>query len=99
VSHENMQKIRPFFSLLLVISTLFSIVFLQLEIRRVGYSVLKLSSQEKQMLDRFRSRSVDLAKISGPQSLRQVAKSHLPLRKAQPGQIIQMTEQGIVIIQ
>ncbi len=99
MSKEQAQRYRPFFSLLLIISTLFAIVFFQLEIRRLGYEVLKLSRQEKSLRDQVRVKSVDLARMTGPQSLQQVARNQLTLKKAQPGQIIQMTDQGVVLTQ
>ncbi|MEK7355447.1 MAG: histidine kinase [Bdellovibrionota bacterium] len=76
---------------------LFAVVFCKMELRRVGYSVLKLSREERKMRDLERQQSIMLAKITRPDRLQSVADARLHLKRAESGQIIQMTERGIAL--
>jgi hypothetical protein len=89
----------PFASLLVAVACAFCMVFCKMEVRRMGYSVLKLSRIERQMRDHEREQLVQLAKITRPERLQAVAQNRLTLRKPGLGQIIQMTEQGIAFRQ
>ena len=91
MSSENLRQLKPFFSILLVILTLFSIVFLQMEERRIGYSVLKLTRQHKKVLEEKRAKEIALAKITRPQLLESVAQQKFTLKKVQANQIIHLT--------
>ncbi|MFS4458292.1 histidine kinase [Bdellovibrio sp. HCB2-146] len=76
---------------MLIILTLFSIVFLQMEERRIGYSVLKLTRQHKKVLEEKRAKEIALAKITRPQLLESVAQQKFTLKKVQANQIIHLT--------
>jgi hypothetical protein len=89
----------PFASLMVGVACLFCMVFCKMEVRRMGYSVLKLSRAERQMRDHEREQLVQLAKITRPERLQAVAQNRLTFRKPGLGQIIQMTEQGIAFRQ
>ncbi len=93
------RELAPFLSVLILIATLFSIVFCKMEVRRMGYSVLKLSREERQMRDREREQIIMLAKMTRPERLQSVAQNRLTFKKPESGQIIQMTEQGIALRQ
>lgn len=93
------NTLKPFLSVVLITLTLFTLAFFKMEIRRVGYSVLKLSREEKRLRDRHRQQVVQLAHVTRPERLRSLAQSRLTLRKAESGQIIQMTEMGIALKQ
>lgn len=92
-------EFAPFASLLVVVASLFFMVFCKMEARRMGYSVLQLTRMERQMRDHEREQLVQLAKITRPERLQAVAQNRLTLRKPASGQIIQMTEQGIAFRQ
>ncbi|HEX7672852.1 MAG TPA: histidine kinase [Bdellovibrio sp.] len=94
MSSENFRQLKPFFSILLIIFTLFSIVFLQMEERRMGYSVLKLTREHKKVLEERRVKEIALAKITRPQLLEHVAQQKFTLKKVQANQIIHLT--GVV---
>ncbi|MES2965952.1 MAG: histidine kinase [Bdellovibrionota bacterium] len=94
---ERAQEIAPFLSLVLVLVTLFGVLFCKMELRRVGYSVLKLTREERKMRDLERQQSIMLAKITRPDRLQSVADARLNLKRAESGQIIQMTERGIAL--
>ncbi len=88
---ENIKQLRPFFSILLIIFTLFLIVFLQMEERRMGYSVLKLTREIKKVNEDKRTREIQLAKITRPQLLDKMAQSKFTLKKVQANQIIHLS--------
>jgi len=90
------SDIAPFASVFVIVVCLLAIVFCKMEIRRMGYSILQLSRVERQIRDQERLQMVQLAKITRPEHVRAVAENRLTLRKAGSGQIIQMTEQGVV---
>jgi hypothetical protein len=83
--------LKPFFSILLIIGTLFTLVFLQMEERRLGYAILKSTREQRQILEEKRERSMQLAKITRPQHVEQLAQSRFTLKKVQANQIIHLT--------
>ncbi len=91
MSKENIKQLRPFFSVLLIIFTLFTIVFLQMEERRMGYSVLKLTREYKKQNEEKRMREIQLAKVTRPQLLDYMAQSKFTLKKVQANQIIHLS--------
>lgn len=99
MSKKAFEEMKPFISISIIIVTLFALVFFKMEVRRVGYVVLKLSRQERRLRDQQREQVVQLAKILRPERVQSVAQSRLTLKKAESGQIIQMTDQGIALKQ
>ena len=91
MSKENISQLKPFFSVLLIILTLFTIVFLQMEERRMGYSVLKLTREFKKVNEEKRGREIQLAKVTRPQLLDHMAQSRFTLKKVQANQIIHLS--------
>lgn len=94
IAKQNIEEIKPYLSIFIIITFLFSIVFLKMEIRRIGYADLKLARDEKRTRDQQRGQMIALAKVTRPDRLQKVAESRLTLRKAEVGQIIQMTDAG-----
>lgn len=92
MSKENFRQLKPFFSILLGIFTLFSIVFLQMEERRMGYVVLKLTREHKKVQEEKRTKEISLAKITRPQLLDHVAQQKFTLKKVQANQIIHLSD-------
>lgn len=88
------RPLKPFFSVLLIILTLFSVVFLQMEERRLGYTVLKLNRERKVLLEQKRAREISLAKVTRPQLLESMAQSKFTLKKIQANQIIHLSGEG-----
>lgn len=82
---------KPFFSILLIIGTLFSLVFLQMEERRLGYAILKLTREQRQIVEEKRAKSMQLAKITRPQHVEKMAQSRFTLKKVQANQIIHLS--------
>lgn len=89
----------PFVSVAIITASLFFIAFAKMEIRRLGYSVWKLSRDERRLRDLDRDLQIQLAKAVRPERLAAVAESTLTLRRAEKGQIIQMTEAGVALEQ
>jgi hypothetical protein len=93
------REIAPFLSVLIIIATLFGVVFCKMEVRRMGYSVLKISRDERKSRDHQRHREIVLARVTRPDRLQTVAQNRLTLKRAETGQIIQMTDRGIALKQ
>lgn len=91
MSRENIRQLKPFLSVLIIILTLFSIVFLQMEERRVGYSVLKITRELKKVHEERRVKEIALAKVTRPQLLESVAQQKFTLKKIQANQIIHLS--------
>ena len=91
--------LAPFVSVTIISMALFFLAFSKMEVRRLGYSVLKLSREERSLRDLEREATIQLAKATRPERLALVAESRLTLRRAETGQIIQMTENGVAFEQ
>lgn len=96
---KSLNGLKPFASILIAIATLLGVCFFKMEIRRAGYSVLKLAREERRLRDWQRQQTIRLAKITRPERVQALAQNRLTLKQAESGQIIQMTEQGIALKQ
>lgn len=90
-SVKDFRQLRPFFSVVIIVLTLFSIVFLQMEERRMGYSVLKVTREYKKVLEEKRVKEISLAKVTRPQLLDHMAQQRFTLKKVQANQIIHLS--------
>jgi hypothetical protein len=86
-----LHNLKPIISLIFIIGTLFSIVFLQMEERRRGYAILKLTREQRNVIEEKRERSMQLAKLTRPEHVEKLAQSQFTLKKVQANQIIHMT--------
>ncbi|MFP5519111.1 MAG: histidine kinase [Bdellovibrionia bacterium] len=91
MSRESIQNIKPFLSVLIIISSLFAIVFLQMEERRIGYQVLKMTREFKKVNEAKRTKEIMLAKVTRPQLLESMAHAKFTLKKIQSEQIIHLS--------
>lgn len=91
MSSKSFRQLKPFCSVLIVIATFFTLVFLQMEERRMGYSVLKLSRQHKKILEEKHVKEIQLVKVTRPQLLEHMAQSKFTLKKIQAAQIIHLS--------
>lgn len=82
---------KPFLSILIIISSLLGLVFLQMEERRMGYELLRLNREQRAIVEERRLRSVQLAKVTRPQHIEYIAQRRLSLKKLQASQIIHLT--------
>ncbi len=99
MSRHQVGALRPFLSVLIIISTLFFLVFLKMEVRRIGYSVLVETRQYKALRDEYRHQVMTYAQMTQPDRVRNFAVSQLTLSEARNGQIIQLSAPGLVFIQ
>lgn len=88
---ENLRHLRPFLSVVLIISSLLFLVFLRMEERRLGYGLLKLNSEYKKVVDQKRNLEMQLAKVTRPQLLDNWAQRKFTLRKLESKQIIHLS--------
>ena len=86
-----MSRLKPFISVFLIVVTLLFIVFMQMEERRLGYSLLKLTREQKQITEERRQKTVLLARMTRPQQIEKWAEKKLSLKKIQTKQIIHLT--------
>ena len=99
MSRQQVKTLKPFCSILILMLFLFSFAFVQMENRRMGYSFLQLTVQEKEMRNQHRTKLVHLAEMTGPARVRLLSTQKLPMKRAASGQIIQMTASGLAIVQ
>lgn len=94
---KNKSLFRPYLSVLIIVLTLFVMVFFKMETRRLGYTALKTNQEFQKVQDEFRIQSIAYAKTVQPQRVRTFAVSQLTLNDARRGQIIQLTGQNIAL--
>jgi len=97
MSRQEMSELKPFVSLLLILVTLFSIVFIKMEVRRSGYVMLKQSRLHKKMQDKYHMKVSQYAKLTRPDRLQRLASSRMTLRKPGFGQIVQISGKKIAL--
>ena len=93
------NEILPFFSVLLLVTTLFGLVLMKMEVRRMGYSVLKASQVYRKLQDHHRSMRMEYARLTRPEAVRKYAVSRLNFNDARNGQIIQLTGRELALPQ
>lgn len=99
MSRESINELKPFLSLVILVFTLFVVAFLKMEVRRMGYVVLKENKQHKTLKDQQRLKAMELAKMTRSDHIRKYAMSRLTLGEARNGQIIQLVGQRIAVPQ
>ncbi|MBX3021145.1 MAG: cell division protein FtsL [Bdellovibrionales bacterium] len=99
MSRSRLEDILPFLSVLILVSTLFGLVLLKMEVRRMGYSVLKSSHEYRKLQDQRRMMSMEYAKLTRPDRVRKFAVSKLKLNDSRNGQIIQLAGQTLAMPQ
>ncbi len=98
-SYIALREMVPFFSVLIFVATLFTLVLLKMEVRRMGYSVLKATQEYRNLQDQYRLLNMEYAKRTRPDVVRKYAVSRLTLIDARDGQIIQLTGQKLAFPQ
>jgi cell division protein FtsL len=88
MSSQNWQRLRPVLSVFLIILTLFSVVFLQMEERRLGYGLLKINQDARKIAERKKDLEIQLAKLTQPEVVEKLAARQFTLKQADPKQII-----------
>lgn len=99
MERQRLNDILPFLSVLILVSTLFVLVLAKMEVRRMGYSVLKASQEYRKLRDHQRLMSMEYARLTRPEHIRKYAVSKLTLNDARNGQIIQLAGQKLAMPQ
>ncbi len=99
MSSKSISELKPFMSVIIIILTLFSLVFFKMEGRRLGYHMLKQVQDYKTMQDLHRLKVIEYARLTSPDRLRSLAKTKLTLSEAELGQIIQISGESIALKQ
>lgn len=84
------SSIRSLISLTLIITSLFSVAFLQMEERRQSYAVLKLNRELKKNIEQRRGLEVKLLNALRPQKIEREVQSRTVLNQAESKQIIHL---------
>ncbi len=90
-----MKEMKPLISLLFIVITLFSLVFIQMEERRLGYQVLKLTQEHKKVIETKRIKTSNLAKMTRPQLIERTAQNQFTLKKVQTSQVIHLNSASV----
>ncbi len=96
---SRLNELKPFFSVLILVATLFTMVILKMEVRRMGYAVLKATQEYRKLRDHHRLMSMEYAQLTRPDRVRKYATSRLTLVDARNGQIIQLAGQTLAMPQ
>lgn len=94
---KTSTAIKPFISVGLIIFTLLTVVFMKMEVRRDGYSLLKDSRQHKTLTETKRMHEMTLAQALRPERIENFAQKRLSLQKPVKGQIVQLSGHRIVL--
>lgn len=84
-------QFRTFLSIFIVISTLFGLVFMQMEERRLGYSVLVLNKDQRRLSEIKYKKEYTFNKLTRPQYVEKMARVRRELKKVRPEQVIQLS--------
>ena len=93
------DSLRPFFSIMMIIVSLFLIVFVKMEARRINYSILRQSRQYQVLSDRYHKDLMSYLKLTRGSRLNDIARSQLTLDRARKGQVILLVGGNIAIPQ
>lgn len=91
MSSSEIRQLKPFLSLLFIITTLLGIVFIKMEERRLSYIVLKLTQEHKKVIQIQKQKEISLAKLTRPQLLENLATKRLTLKRVTASQIIHLS--------
>jgi hypothetical protein len=99
VSRNQIDQMKPLISVFIIIVSLFMLVFFQMEVRRLGYIVLKQTREFKNLQDDFRLKSMRFARVMRPDHLRDLAINKLTLNELKAGQVIHMSGEKVAVRQ
>jgi len=94
MNSSEIQQLKPFLSVLFIVTTLLGIVFVKMEERRLSYAVLKLTQVHRKTSEVQKQKEIQLAKLTRPQLLENVATQKLTLKRVTASQIIHLTSAG-----
>lgn len=96
MNDDKLKDLKPFLSILIIIGTLFALVFLQMEERRIGYALLKQTREHNKIVEQKRIKTIALAKVTRPEHVEKMAETRLTLKKIQANQIIHLSGASLI---
>jgi cell division protein FtsL len=95
---KTLTNLKPFLSVFFILATLFSVVFVRMENRRMGYEIYDLAEKEKHETQKQRVALLNLARMTSPERVRKLATERLTFQSAKEGQVIRVTNSGGAVI-
>jgi cell division protein FtsL len=92
------STIKPFLSVFIILLSLFAVVYVKMENRRMGYVLLDLAEKEKQATQKQRLALVNLARMTSPERVRKIATTQLTFQNAKEGQVIRVAGSGTAAV-
>lgn len=74
-----------------MIGSMLSLVFLQMEERRLGYSVLLMNKEFRKLSEQRQRKDYQFQQLTRPQYVEKLASLRKELKKVKPEQVIHMT--------
>ncbi len=93
-----LENAKPFISIVFILMTLFAVVFVRMENRRMGYEIYDLAEIEKKEIQKQRVAMLHLARMTSPERVRKLATERMTFQQAKEGQVIRVTGRGSAII-
>lgn len=94
---SEIGQLKPFLSLLFIITTLLAIVFVKMEERRLSYVVLKMTKEHKRVIEIQKQKEISLARLTRPQLFESMATKKLTMKRVTAAQIIHLTSAGAAV--
>ena len=91
MSSNEIRQLKPFLSILFIITTLLGIVFIKMEERRLSYVVLKMTKEHKKVIEIQKQKEISLAKLTRPQLMENLATKRSTLKRVTTSQIIHLS--------
>lgn len=85
---------KPYLSITIVLICLYSVVYIKMENRRMGYAIFELAKQEKFYRQEQRLATARLAKTTSAERVRNIAQKRLTFQSAKEGQVIRVAGSG-----
>jgi cell division protein FtsL len=92
------QNIKPFFSIFFILMTLFGLVYVKMENRRMGYVLLNMAQKEKTLREQQRLAVARLANMTNSDRVRKIATGRMTFQNAKEGQVIRVAGKGTALI-
>ena len=92
------KDIKPFLSMTFILITMFSLVYVKMENRRMGYVLLDLAQKEKMSMEKQRLSVARLANITSPERVRKIATGRMTFQNAKDGQVIRVAGSGTALV-
>ena len=99
MKRAGIDEFKPFISVLIVIVTLFSVVFLKMEARSQGYSVWQRARAYKKMRDIHRLKVIEYARLKSPSHLSRRLRGKMTRRDGELAQVIQISGEHVAVRQ